>query len=216
MANAFVYTTVPGKMSGLFGKIREIGVPQKASADWLREIGYRSSNDRGMLTVLKFIGFIESTGAPTALWRNYRGADYRKGLAAGIREGYQDLFNTYPDAHQQSDEVLAHFFSARTDAGKQVVDKTVATFKALTEGADFDSPTELLSTSKAGPSVADLRGPSADHEVVAKSSVSNLSNGLVININIQLTLPESTNGEVYRQFFTAMRESLLTGEHASD
>ena len=48
----FAYTTVPGKIKHLLAKIREVGVPTKASTRWLKSIGFTSSNDSGLLSVL--------------------------------------------------------------------------------------------------------------------------------------------------------------------
>jgi Family of unknown function (DUF5343) len=49
----FPYTTVPGKLKPLFKKMREVGVPQKATFQWLKSIGFTSSNDATLLGVLK-------------------------------------------------------------------------------------------------------------------------------------------------------------------
>lgn len=212
MTNAYAYTTVPGKIPGLLAKIREVGIPQKANGEWLKTIGYRSSNDRSLLSVLKCIGFIDSTGAPSDLWRGYRGGEHQKLLGNGIRTGYQGLYATYPNAHEQSDETLANFFSAHTTAGKQVVDKTVATFKALAELADFSAPLSSTDTAHSEAVNADVGNGIPGAHTMVRSSMPNPSNGLVININVQLTLPESTNGQVYEQFFKAMRKSLIEVE----
>jgi hypothetical protein len=42
----FVYTTVPGKIKPLLTKIREVGVPSKATVQWLKSIGFKSRDGR--------------------------------------------------------------------------------------------------------------------------------------------------------------------------
>ncbi len=49
----FVYTTVPGKIKPLLTKIRDVGIPAKVGSEWLKVIGYTSSNDRSLIGVLK-------------------------------------------------------------------------------------------------------------------------------------------------------------------
>jgi hypothetical protein len=95
----FVYTTVPGKIKLLLNKIREVGVPQKATVQWLKTVGFKSSNDVSLIGILKFIGFTDSSGVPTSKWTQYRGANHKHVLGDAVREGYADLFAVYPDAN---------------------------------------------------------------------------------------------------------------------
>ena len=67
----YVYTTVPGKLKALFTKLREVGVPQKATSQWLKSIGFMSSNDASLLGVLKFVGLVDASGIPTPKWSSY-------------------------------------------------------------------------------------------------------------------------------------------------
>lgn len=135
----YQYTTVPGKLDGLFRKIRDMGIPEKANTKWLSTIGYKSSNDRGLARILGFIGFIDESGTPTELWKKYRGNNHKQVLAEGIRLGYAELFDIYPDAYTRNNDELENFFSTRSSAGKQVISRTVNTFKTLCDLADFRS-----------------------------------------------------------------------------
>ena len=57
----FEYTTVPGKLEALLTKIRDIGVPAKAANQWLKSIGFTSSNDSSLLKMPKFIGLADQS-----------------------------------------------------------------------------------------------------------------------------------------------------------
>ena len=133
----FAYTTVPGKIKPLLAKIREVGVPQKVTVKWLKTVGFKSSNDATLIGVLKFVGLTDSSGVPTSRWTHYRGANHKPALGEAIRQGYADLFSLYPDANQRSQADLDHVFSTSSSGGKQVIAKTVGTFKALAEQAEF-------------------------------------------------------------------------------
>lgn len=194
----FKYTTVPGKIPSLLDKIREVGVPsKKVTLDWLKSIGFASSNDRSLLRVLEQAGFVDSSGVPGETWKQYRGANHKGVLAAAITKGYADLYATYPDAHNRPNADLESFFSTHTSAGKQVVEKMVATFKGLCQKADFGA-------AEAG--VVDLPtgGP-----MKATTTTHGSGTGVTININIELTLPETSDEDVYNNFFRAMREHLI-------
>jgi hypothetical protein len=133
----FAYTTVPGKVPTLLAKIRQVGVPPKVTLQWLKPIGLTSSNDTSLIPVLKAIGFVDGSGAPTSKWAQYRGSDYKRVLGDALREGYADLFAVYADANTRSHSDLDHVFRTSTSAGEQVVSKTVGTFKALAAEAVF-------------------------------------------------------------------------------
>ncbi|HEY2943426.1 MAG TPA: DUF5343 domain-containing protein [Vicinamibacteria bacterium] len=194
----FAYTTVPGKLKGLMAKIREVGVPKKATVAWLKSIGFTSSNDPSILNVLKQIGFTDGNGVPTQTWRDYRGKNGKAVLAEAIQAGYSELFATYSDAHARPTDDLAAFFRQHTDAGAQAIDKTVSTFKGLTSAADFAAV-------PARP--ADDSEETDDTKVVRKQVSSDQA--ITVNINVQLVLPESADEDFYRKFFAAMREYLV-------
>ncbi len=199
----FPYTQVTGKLKSFFEKIGQIGKPDTVDKKWLASIGMKGSNDPSIVPVLKFIGFVDQSGKPTGRWTSYRDKSRAgKVLAEGILEGYEDLFQTYPDAHRQSDEALKSYFSTKTAAGSQVVSKTVTTFKNLCDLAEFDG----VSIS---PHVGDEKSALEDLAVPTRVN-KEFGPGVTININIQLTLPDTTDEKVYDNFFSAMKRNLLS------
>lgn len=133
----YTYTTVPGKIKSLLEKVRQVGVPPKASTQWLKTIGFTSSNDTSLLGVLKTVCLIDPSGVPSGTWLKYRGVDHKLVLGEAIQGGYAELFAIYPDAWKQPNTAIEHVFSTSSGAGKQVIAKTVATFKSLCECAEF-------------------------------------------------------------------------------
>ena len=203
----FPYVGVTGRLKTCFDKIQRVGVPSAADKKWLASIGFSASNDARILLVLKFIGFVDPSGSPTDRWRGYR--DKRlsgKVLAEGIIAGYSELFGTYPQANQKNEEDLRAFFSTRTSAGTQVINRTVGTFKALCELADFSaSPAEVAVSEVPAPVQQEETGLS-----LVTPTVNSTQHGVTININVQLTLPETTDEAVYDKLFAAMKKHLLS------
>jgi len=133
----YPYTTVIGKIKPLLSKIREVGVPTKATVKWLKSLGFTSSNDATLLPVLRFIGLVDTSSTPTEAWKKYRGANHGQVLANSIREGYSDMFAVYPDAHARNASEIEHVISTSSTAGKQAITKTVRTFQNLCAEALF-------------------------------------------------------------------------------
>jgi hypothetical protein len=193
----FVYTTVTGKIKQLLEKIRTVGIPPKVSGSWLKSLGFTSSNDTTLIGVLKFIGFTDQSGIPNATWSAFRGANHKAILGDAIRKGYAELYTVYPDAHLRSNTELTHVFSTSSSAGAQVVGKTVSTFKALVEEAEFPAsaaPTET--TMQSGP----LHVPPA--AATSQTSPSPHTQGSpTLHIDIQIHIsPEATTQQIDKIF----------------
>lgn len=204
----FAYTTVPGKLKTLLTKIREVGVPPKVTIQWLKTVGFKSSNDASLIGILKFIGLTDSSGVPTSKWTQFRGANHRQVLGEAIREGYQDLFAVYPDANQRSQADLDHVFSTSSSGGKQVIGKTVSTFRALAEQAEFspvDQQTDLHMAS--GPlHTPPVQGPAA--------SAPRAAEGPTLHIDIQVHISPEASADQIDQVFASMAKHLYGARKA--
>lgn len=187
----FAYTLVPGKIKELLAKIRQIGVPSKATVAWLKTIGFRSSNDSSMLGVLKFIELIDGSGTPTQRWTQYRGSSYKSILGDAIKAGYKDLYAIYSDAHNQGKDELSHVFSTSSSAGQQVISKTVATFKALCDEAKFEGNSAGVKTMESGPLHTPVATPQSPPTPIRQSGQPS------VHIDIQVHIsPESTSEQI--------------------
>ena len=210
----YSYSTVPSKLTELLQKIQEVGIPHSANLDWLKSIGFTGSNDRTLLTVLKFVGFADSSGRPTEEWTRYRSkGDGGKVLAQMLLDSYSPLFQLYGDAYSRSEEELVDYFTAETSSGAQTVNKTVATFKTLCALADFsDSIAKVDSQEDSPPSGPVQRAAPDSSSVPNKGSTivaPEIGGGVTINLNIQLTLPAEMDREGYGEFFAALRKHLI-------
>ena len=201
----FPYSPTPPMIKSFFAKIQSVGKPSKVTVKYLESIGFKSKNDRYIIPILKALGFLDSSGTPTELWQHYR--NKTEGpiiLSQAVRAAYTGLFSTYPDANRKDDEALRNFFSSNSSVGDKTVALMVRTFKALCELADFEATT-LASISP--PIQPGKPAPSAVHNAGASMPT---SSGMTINVNIQLTLPETKDAAIYETIFTALKKHLLT------
>lgn len=195
----YAYTTVTGKIKPLLDKIRSVGVPPKVTAAWLKVLGFTSSNDTTLIGVIKFIGFTDQSGIPTATWSAYRGAKHKAVLGEAIRRGYAELYAVYPDAHQRTNAELTHVFSTSSTAGSQVVGKTVATFKALVEEAEFPASSEPEQTTLQSGPLHTPAAAQAPHTPMIPQNSSAAGPDLHIDIQIHIS-PELTPAQIDKIF----------------
>jgi hypothetical protein len=205
----YAYTTTPNKIKAFLDKIQEVGVPAKATHAWLASVGFTSTNDRALLSIMRQIGFVDATGKPTAAWEEFRGGNARA-LANAIQQGYASMYSLYSDAHKRSNAELENIVkSTAPKLGKDAVHRVISTFRALTAEADFSgNGTALVS---APPTSSNGHAPDVEAQAPPVALVRGLGGGVTINVNVQLTLPETTDGTVYEKLFAAMREHLLDG-----
>lgn len=199
----YPYTTVPGRLKILLSKMKEVGVPSKATQQWLKSIGFKSSNDRSLLNILRFIGFIDSSQTPTEIWRSYRGAQHGQVLANAIRQGYSELFSVYPDAHARATTEITHVVSTSSSAGKQAISKTVRTFQNLCAEADF-SATGKVSPAPVQTGVGSTIPLAATTEPLAVSGAVAPS----LHIDIQVHISPDAKPEQIDKIFESMAKHI--------
>ncbi len=192
------YTTVPGRIKSLMEKIRSVGVPERANRNWLMLIGFKSSNDRTMLSMLKFIEFVNAGGQPTDAWRAYRGPNHGEVLAEALRQAYKGIFETFEEPWKLTTNELRDYFAVETGAAEGTVSKMVDTFKSLCSVAEFRQ-----STASTLPSLI------AEHTRTNGLQIPVQQQGKSVNININVELPITDDEEVYRKIFKALKDYLI-------
>jgi hypothetical protein len=202
----YAYTKVSGKLKDFLGKVRSLGIPTNVTSKWLESIGYKSSNDRSILGVIRQIKFIDDANNTTEKWSKYRGGNSKQVLANGIREGYADLFAIYPDAHIRSNEELENFFTTKSTAGKQVISAIVGTFKSLCELADFSSVTNSVQNNGNDSIVKVPPAVNTPNEQETSKEQPNFTPKLHIDIQIHIS-PDATPQQI-EQIFESMAKHI--------
>lgn len=198
---SYPYINNTGRLREFLQKIRnkEIGIPAKLNTKTLPALGFKSSFDRPIIKILKFIDFLNSDGTPTEHITIFRTSEYGKVMARNLKEAYADLFELYTDAQKRSIEELIDFFSTKTTAGKQVLNYTVSTFNVLCEFAEFEA-------------LSDVEVPPAAEEITVTVKKPPIDPGISqfpLNINVEIKLPITENVEVYDKIFEALRRHLI-------
>ncbi len=203
----YPYIQNTGKLRKFLEKIPVMGDPKKITQPSLPQIGFGSPNDRPIVPILRFIGFLNDNNETTQEYRDFRVFSKSKTvMRLALKRAYQDLFQLYPNASEVDDKSLQDFFKQTTDAGEQVVGQTVATFKTLCGFAEFKGVSEQMES------------PEVEQEKTVKKERATITTtqGLTINLNIQLTLPVTENEKVYENIFKALRNNLLSPEPRAD
>jgi len=184
-------------------------VPESFSYEFLRDLGFTSSNDRSIIKVLKYLGMLDAAGRPQKSYQDF--VDHTKTkavLAQRLKAAYDDLYVSHKKAHEKSIEDLKGWFRSKTGKGDAVAYKMAATFKTLASYADFT--TEPMTASSHPEAEAEApespASPSASPEEKGGGEAFGREFGLVYRLEIHL--PDTQNIETYRAIFKAMKEEL--------
>ncbi len=201
----FPYAAVPSKLASLFQRLKGIGVPDRVSTSWLHSIGFMSSNDRTMLPILEYLGFVDSSKQPTKRWMEYRNESNSKVvLADGVRMGYALLYEIYPDAQRRNEKELRNFFKSRSTAGEEAIRRTVKTFQELCVLADFGDNQENSSLVDSDVHVTESLPVETPNVAPAFSPG--------VNVNIQIHISADANDSQIDKIFASMAMHLFGRE----
>lgn len=194
------YTTQPKNVGQFFKKIQSLGIPPKVNMAYLPTIGFKSSNDRYLVGVSKSLGFVDSPGVPTDKWKEYKDKNKAKQVMTdAIKTTYDELFGTYPDAHNRDSATLQNYFAAKWGVSAQVANLMAQTFRELCGLSDFET-------------VA-VTEPVTEPIAPAVKRVTETATGakpVTVNINIELSLPATEDASIYDNLFAALKKHLFS------
>jgi len=127
-------------LHGILDAMQKAAVPEAFTVDFLRDLGFTSSNDRPVTKLLKFLGMLDSANRPQTAYREF--LDHTKAkavLANRIRAAYDDLFTADKNAHTKTASALKGWFRTKTGAGDKVAEKMATTFRSLAQYGDFSA-----------------------------------------------------------------------------
>jgi hypothetical protein len=162
MAVPSSYLTSTKNVAPILDAIRRAAVPQRFTHQFLKQLGFTSSNDRAIVAVFKALGFLDGSGAPTARYRRYRDAGESQAvLAEALRDAYADVFALNQEAYDLPFTELRGIFARLSGKHEGVVEKMASTFKAFAGRADFSAAKDAERADTNESSGESARGSSA-------------------------------------------------------
>jgi hypothetical protein len=203
----------PNAIPRFLEHIRRSALPQKIDRSYLQSASFRSSNDTAVIGVLKTIGFLDSDGKPTQLYRDYKGVPPERAkviLGSAVKAAYTSLFNLYPDADRKDDEAIINWIRANSDRGEVTYTRALNTFKVLRDAATFDDtqPTSTETPPVKEPLVntkQDDKPPARERHIKTRTSPD-------VTINITLQIEATSDASIYDAFFASMKRHLFPDE----
>lgn len=187
-----------------FETIMNAQAPEKFTVKFLKDLGFTSSTDIQFINVLKMLGFLEDSGAPTELYYKLFDQSVAKNvIAERIRFAYNDLFALNTKSQDMSIDDLKGKFKQLT--GGQKSDSTlrqmVSTFSNLCAYADWSQPEEPAT----GPSVQKNTPINTEENVGIRAQN---AKSFDLNYDIHIHLPATRDQAVYDALFASLAKHI--------
>jgi len=202
------YMTSVKNLPAIFDNVVEGTAPKKFTTAHLKSIGFESSNDVGVIAVLKDLGFLSADGTPTQRYNDYRDKSRSKAvMAEALREAYEDLFHINEKPTSADRQAIEGKFKSAHNTSDRVASEQTKTFYALLKLADLDAGGKPK--------------PRRDHEKpkekqeekeTGKRDESGGTPPLPfggLRYNVEIHLPATKDVEVYNAIFKSLKEHLL-------
>ena len=185
----------------ILDKIQHAAVPEAFGYDFLRDLGFTSSNDRSIVKLFKYLGFLDASGRTQTSYKDF--VDNTKTklvLAERLKSAFDDLYTSNKKAQDMTVEQLKGWFRSKTGKGDAVAKKMATTFKTLADYADFS-----------GIPHKEPEKIKEEKETIVKEDKKTIlgENALGLVYRFEIHLPDTQNIDTFRAIFRAIREELM-------
>lgn len=194
--------------------LRAAKAPERFTIRFLEDLGYKSTNDRLFVGMLKALGLLDDNGVPTQRYFDFLDDEHwPQVLAEGIEEAYEDLYRLKREAHDLTKPQLIGKLKSLTEGKKSesVLDNMARTFKELAKLADFTRPPPEAASppdSEDEPEAAEVSNTAGQIAVSTEGLLpARPIDGLTYRIEI--VLPPARDKAVYDAIFRSLKEHLL-------
>lgn len=218
MAMQPVYLVAINNLPKFLEALRRAQAPEKVSLRFIEELGFKSTNDRLFIPLLKAMKFTDDAGKPTSRYHAFLDdTQWKSVLADGIRDAYPDLFRVNRTANTLSREAVTGKIKSLSEgkASDVVVKNTARTFLELVKLADFaasSAPAEAPKppeSSSEGSGTTDDAPPPISRSPLEQSRRGGDSIGAALVYRIEIVLPAVRDQAVYDAIFRSAKEHLL-------
>lgn len=200
---------VPTQIANLFERLRAGQAPDKFTREFLRDIGFSSSNHHAFIPLLKGLGFLTADGTPTQRYREFLDSTKSsKIIGEAVREAYNDVFVIKARPTKADRKLIAGKYKSTYNMSETAADRAAATFLALLELAD---PSVVYGETSVPhvPMVVSEKAEKEQDDAPPTSTPTRKPTNVGLHYNIQIHLPATKDVEVYNAIFKSLKEHLV-------
>lgn len=213
MALQPVYLVAIKNLAPFLEALRHAQAPEKIGVKFIEELGFKSTNDRLFIPLLKALHFLDEAGKPTARYHAFLDdTQWKKVLAAGIKDAYQDLFRVNKNAQSLTREQLTGKIKSVGEGkiSSAVLGNMTKTFMELVKLADFKTEA-LQEVAPEAPPEGTAAEPGKPLTITGTGAEIDQSSqvGPTLVYRIEIVLPAVRDQAIYDAIFRSAKEHLL-------
>jgi hypothetical protein len=208
-----VYLVAAKNLDPFLQALRHAQAPEKVALKFIEDLGFKSTNDRLFIPLLKAMRFLDEAGKPTSRYHSFLDdTESKRVLADGIRDAFADLFRINKNAHTFTREQLTGKLKSLSEGklSPAVLGNMAKTFLELVKLADFSSQPPLAppdeSAGEDAPETPQIPPPKPSPPVTLPASPAGAPS---LVYRIEIVLPAVRDQAVYDAIFRSIREHLL-------
>ena len=211
MAN-LPYVTATGNIGRALDGIVSAATPERVSQDFVKTIlNVPGGSGDQMTSFLKKVGFANSDGSPSSIYKSFRNFTSR-GIAAAdsLKFGYGPLYVRNEFMHKLSDDALRGLIIEETGLGDEsaVPNLVLSSIKAIRKHADFSSSQANISQPMEAASPVKIV-PIAPHQDNLPQPSVGQRYGMNLAYTINLNLPATSDIAVFNAIFKSLSARLI-------
>jgi len=211
MALTNTYVQVYGQLGDVFQHLAQAQAPEKFTVQYLKDLGFASTNFRAVVPLLKALGFLSDDGVPTSRYHEYRNTALSKQvMATALRDAYGDLFTIRANPAAADRKLIEGKFRSAHNASPNTAKLMANTFYALLEMADLS----VAATPKKEDDKPEKEAQTEPEVPLPRRSVpapdtSPTHHRPTFHYNIEIHLQATKDIEVFNAISKSLREHLL-------
>lgn len=218
------YLITARNLGAFLEAVRSARAPEKLTLKFIEDLGFKTTNDRLFIPLLKALRFIDENGVPTQRYFEFLDESrWKTVLAEGIQEAYEDLFRLNKRAYKLSKGDISGKFKSLTQGKKSdtVVTSMVKTFTELVKLADFEATAQAPSAGAESGASGEAEPPKAIEGGMKAAQGAEFAGQTTteappprrlidsVSYRIEIVLPSARDKAVYDAIFRSLKEHLL-------
>lgn len=210
MALTDSYVQVYGQLADFFRRVADGQAPDKFTRQYVKDLGFASSNFHAVIPLLKSLGFLTAEGVPTNRYHEYRNsARSRRVMGEALREAYGDLFTIKAKPTDADRALIEGKFKSVHNTSPNLAKLMSNTFYSLLDLADLSSPTSTEARPEAKPGEKPPEPAQSLPKPPPETIPPARPHPPTLHYNIQIHLPATKDVEVFNAIFKSLKEHLL-------
>ena len=223
MADKHPYVTSPGGLEKTIDRFRS-SLPTTIDVSTLSKLGFAPNNERYILSVFRFLKFIDASGKKTDLaakiFLTHEDEAFSKAFSSAVRDAYSGLFDLYAEgAWDTQKENLITYFRQSDQTSATVGRRQARTFQVLarfsghgeSRGRRTQKPkAKEIPSGRKKQKNAETAPPIASESTQAPMPAIDAASPKVgLTVRIEINLPAVNDQGTYDKIFKSIRDYLL-------